>query len=807
MKQKNKVLYRALVVGITFLQLLHVVACTNKDTTKDKTNVNQETSVKPETDLINNLDHPVPDYYEIDEIDIFDRDTECKRNFLGMVMTDDQIITAVHQTDSMALSEEESAFSHEKNRFLLYFFNFSGELMRELDISPFIDGYIETIQAIGITKISTDAEEELLYLIGKPISFSSESELTSERGNLVIYYLDLQGELKKEKVLSASSNQDEKQQEYFYDSAILDKEGNIYTLGFDQKSGGGSFLQVFSPEDKEIFTLENEPNGTKAWQYNRNYYPFLIDNSVFVYVDDISGGYGTRVSSVNLEEKKLNPPVQMDSFGINGQANITAAEAGILQTDLSGIYYYDKNKEEVETVIKWSEQDLSLSDVIEKSLCALRLKDDKIFVSKMTYNGRGDTSDVFFYMLTKSANPNQRKEKLIISGLFLTYNSILQDAIMEFNQQSDTARIEIRDYAVNAEIMTAEINDYFLLLEKSKEAMNMDFITGNMPDIIYGSPESGSLYARKEILSDLNIFIDNDPEFQKSDFYPNILELGEYNGKLLQIYTCFYIKPLIGLETVIDGRTTWTMEEFRNSVSKYKKGVEIFGNITQSHLLESLLYSYNRTLFDEGTKTANFASAEFMDILSLAKDYGLSDREMQVVIPGDYNELPIGEITIASPESYTYFLPFEDDIRMAMIGYPSAEESRIPISTSQSISIVESSANKEAAWEFIKTLLSEKYQKEQVMSDFAGIPLRISVNEEMIEAAMQDDGIHRHLTEEDAEALKEILNRKLTTSFITESLRNIVVEESQAYFSDQKTIEQTVEIIQNRVQTLLNENM
>lgn len=81
------------------------------------------------------------------------------------------------------------------------------------------------------------------------------------------------------------------------------------------------------------------------------------------------------------------------------------------------------------------------------------------------------------------------------------------------------------------------------------------------------------------------------------------------------------------------------------------------------------------------------------------------------------------------------------------------------------------------------------------------------MNEKLIDLAKSDTEQNLPMTEHDVELLKNVFTKKLTTSFINHTLESIVLEESQAFFADQKTLEQTIEIIQTRVQTLLNEQM
>lgn len=122
--------------------------------------------------------------------------------------------------------------------------------------------------------------------------------------------------------------------------------------------------------------------------------------------------------------------------------------------------------------------------------------------------------------------------------------------------------------------------------------------------------------------------------------------------------------------------------------------------------------------------------------------------------------------------------------------------------------IYSDSPNKEGAWAFLEYMLSEEEQS-WYGADSAGFPVRKSAFDVYLRKPyspvykMADENV----SEETAEMIRQVMEHiHVEQSAVTGELNNIIYEEMQAYFAGDKTVEQCVEIIQNRAQLYLDEN-
>ena len=135
------------------------------------------------------------------------------------------------------------------------------------------------------------------------------------------------------------------------------------------------------------------------------------------------------------------------------------------------------------------------------------------------------------------------------------------------------------------------------------------------------------------------------------------------------------------------------------------------------------------------------------------------------------------------------------------------------------------SANKEGAWQFLRTFLTDEYQENNVNYSF---PISVKRLEELAAQATQksyytdengnkveyDDtyyvgGIEvviPPMTEQETEELMEQLYSITEAYKYDESLLNIIKEEAAPYFAGQKSAKEVASIIQSRVQIYVNEN-
>ena len=161
-------------------------------------------------------------------------------------------------------------------------------------------------------------------------------------------------------------------------------------------------------------------------------------------------------------------------------------------------------------------------------------------------------------------------------------------------------------------------------------------------------------------------------------------------------------------------------------------------------------------------------------------------------------------------------------------GYPSSDNTGIRIALKRMAAISSQSSNKDAAWEFVRRYITEDYQGKHYQS-FWGNPTRQDVYDVKCEALQatkktKDKYGNKITPKNDTIGLGElVIEEKPYTdddiSTYTKAVENasglwtrdykvedIIVEEAGAYFSGDKSVDEVVEIIENRVNTYINEN-
>ena len=125
------------------------------------------------------------------------------------------------------------------------------------------------------------------------------------------------------------------------------------------------------------------------------------------------------------------------------------------------------------------------------------------------------------------------------------------------------------------------------------------------------------------------------------------------------------------------------------------------------------------------------------------------------------------------------------------------------------VSVNAASAHKEGAWQFIKFLLKEENQRltemdsnlpvhEQVLQELVAekVEMTYYYGNPPVEAEMQEDQIARFW---------ECLDNAEITPCRTEHILEIMTEEAELYFTEDKSIEEISGIIENRVKLYLAE--
>ena len=425
------------------------------------------------------------------------------------------------------------------------------------------------------------------------------------------------------------------------------------------------------------------------------------------------------------------------------------------------------------------------------------------------------------------------KEVITLATVNLGYE--YRNAIIDFNRRNDKYRIEVQDYS---EYNTDE--DYSAGLTK----LTTEIMAGKVPDMLDLNSLPVSQLAAKGILEDLYPYIDSDSELNRGDFFENILAAYEHNGKLVSTVSSFSINTVIGASSLVGDTPGWTYGDFNAALSEMRDNVpectpfDVY--TTRDTMLSSCLSLDMADFVNWDTGAVNFDNQEFISLLEFAAQFPESfDWDSY-----EWNDNSTAEFRTSTGEQMLvntsiYSL---DDIFFASgyfggqpytyIGFPTNNGTGNTINVESGFAMTTSCSDKQAAWQFLRTFFTEKYQK-----DLYGLPLSKSLfneklqeymtinymkdangnyqldenGEKIPEARMGTYGAGGQLqyfyalTQEQADKLVNLINTTTKATDYNSSIFDIVNEQAAAYFSGQKSAQDVVKLVQSKANIYVNE--
>lgn len=413
-------------------------------------------------------------------------------------------------------------------------------------------------------------------------------------------------------------------------------------------------------------------------------------------------------------------------------------------------------------------------------------------------------------------------KKIIKMYAWLVTDDNLYGAVADFNKKSSEYRVELTEY----------VNEYE---DEPLVRLNTDITAGNVPDILVvhrAMPVKS--YIDKGLFADLYEFIDSDPELKREDFLDSVFRAYERDGKLCELVPEFYIETVTGKTSLVGDKQGRTAEEFIALAETYPDKKIMNGSTTKSSALDMFVqYSYG-SFIDQSTGRCSFDSKEFIALLEfcnrfpfeISEDYFMDEYQF---VDEDYdllngNTLFSSEWVIAD---FTVIRKLERAVYgepVTFMGFPGAGGNGAVIHPQSEYAIISSSQNKEGAWEFLRYFYSEEYQ-DGIISSNSNFPVRLSSLEILAENAKK--GRYNAHEREYEEPKWNLFGKEITIGVNTDEdnqrvydligsavgimendvyIYSIIKEESAAYFSGQKSAEETTEIIQNRVSNYIDEN-
>lgn len=413
-----------------------------------------------------------------------------------------------------------------------------------------------------------------------------------------------------------------------------------------------------------------------------------------------------------------------------------------------------------------------------------------------------------------------------------------KELIKQFNEEDNGYVIETRDYSSYC----AHDENGILIADEEKDkaldiVLTQDIANGEIDifrDYYLNGAEKMDILAAKGSFVDLYSFMENDPDVNTSTLNEHILQLHESNGKLYMLPTYYSIDTLVGESRYVGDKENWTLDEFISHWEQMPEGSRINGHTEKDYVYMSIMRGTIDSYINYENATVSFDSPEFIRILEFCNTF---DDITGYKSEYDQNALEFVRNSGINTfhEFHTSILWNEENQSITLVGFPSDSGCGAYIESGgnrMAISSLISEEKQQGAWEFIKQYAMEEYQTDhycqfqtspvdankQVPNNFHGFPINMKAYDKIAKDAMEGkyndkivsfNGIEHEvgwLTQDELDRLTNYINSIQNLSVaIDNDLWEIVNDEIMSYFRGEKTVEETVDMIQNRASIMISE--
>lgn len=418
----------------------------------------------------------------------------------------------------------------------------------------------------------------------------------------------------------------------------------------------------------------------------------------------------------------------------------------------------------------------------------------------------------FFINFSKEKNNATLSNKKTIIYAGTRIDEPIRQAILEFNKKDNEYVIKIKDYSN----------------EKNPDLkLTNDILSGNSPDIIDLSWIPLDILVSKNILEDLTPYIKNDQELQVDDFIPSVWNAMEIKGKHYYLAPGFNINTLICKSKDLQTTDGWSYDDLTKTIKNKPTSTQLLSKKSKEDTLYSLLKVGINDFINLEEKTCNFNQQKFKDLLSICNTYGkyndgtsnntkLFKEDKQLLFESDCS-LNIDEYLIMD-------MLFGQSI--SYVGYPSKDKQGSYFTLYNRIGMYSNTKEKKGVWRFIRRFMTKEYQATTMYNIYT--PTRQDCLDLSIDAAMTtkpytnefgkeiiprfETGEYDNysytetpMTKRQASLFRSLINNTRKCEQNNDIILQIIKEESIYYFEGKKTLDETTDIIQNRITTYINE--
>lgn len=586
--------------------------------------------------------------------------------------------------------------------------------------------------------------------------------------------------------------------------------------GFEIFDINGKYLGEFSTDKGEVdcFGQDNQGNVICALKNTTD------EQEILTFCKVEKDG---KLTELNNTEYNFNETVY--------EMQATSGEYSLLLRTNSQIYGVKSDTQEVVSLFDISTSGYSTNliegySVMPDGNIALMLNNSKEWKVELKK----------FIPRTEEEMANIKTITLGISG-----NSFIENYVTEWNDSGNDFLVEVVKYS-------ADYEDRDAVFDQLKQ----DALSGNLPDIMHFNRDYAVMndvdFASMGVLEDLYTYMDKDEVFTRDYFMPSVLNCFEYNDELLVLpnRVSLDLGTVAKTKFVGDG-SDWNFEKKLDMTINPPIDREIPNDSKYTRL--GLGISWDEWI-DYTDGSCHFTDDSFIRYLNFCNEAEEIDvyeekteQEWQEYMNSDEfkEEMRrdalkyIEDREIFSTEGILTYSNYTEMTKGKFGGEPITILGDITLTAFDQLAITKTSENKELAWEFIKSCMTDQYYADNLdwvpfpvtktgyklyndhyfyneYSDFTDdyydedirgyVGLVYHVGDELIKIGK--------VTEEDAAAVDKYFNmatRKHEITFKQDKMCEIFYEEIDRFFAGGCTAEECAQALQNRISIYISEQI
>ena len=405
-------------------------------------------------------------------------------------------------------------------------------------------------------------------------------------------------------------------------------------------------------------------------------------------------------------------------------------------------------------------------------------------------------------MLTPAADP---PEKTVLTFGTVGLTAEMEAVIREFNRTNPDYRVEVRDYI--------DYQQGYSDRDAAVTRLATEVGAGRMPDILDVRNMPVARWAANGLLEDLWPWIDRDSEIDREDLMERVFEAASIGGKLYEVGNSFCIQTVVGAQDVVGERMSWTPEEMWEALAAMPEGCDAMDSGSADMLCDMLRLNWDRFV-DWEKGQCHFDSEEFRSLLEYCGRFPAERASGSRLSRVMDRQQMLLDTSIRSFEQLQEFRTFLGG-QISFVGYPNDwGEAGSRFQLSEGCAMTSACRDKEGAWTFLRTLLLPRNRADTFRTAF-------STNREdfqrLMEEAMKQREVgrvmdygdvkirYRPAKQADCDQIMALYNASEGIYRDDRALTDIIYDIAGACFAGDKSVEETMELIQNRAELYVSE--